>query len=114
MAPAGYVLKFFDPGVMRSLALEGELFKWKEGVQTLCERLTAGLDLRYSLDIRELRRGSGVRVRGVSRLSGEPFSFEFDRVVLACPMDDALAFLDADDEEKSCIAACSTRTTACT
>ncbi len=99
-APAGYVLKFFDPGVMRSLALQGKFFKWKEGVQTLWERLAAGLDLRCGLDIRELRRDSSVRIRGVSLANGEPFSFEFDRVVLACPVDDALAFLDADGEEK--------------
>ena len=99
-APAAYVLKFFDPGIVRAMVLQGKFFKWKEGIQTLWERLAAGLDVRYSVDIREVRRGDSVSVRGLSRADGSPFSLEFDRLVLACPVDDALGFLDAADEEK--------------
>ncbi|HSV55500.1 MAG TPA: FAD-dependent oxidoreductase, partial [Magnetospirillaceae bacterium] len=99
-APAAYVLKFFEPGIVRAMALQHKFFKWKEGVQTLWERLAASLDVRYSLDIQEVRRGRTVVVGGLERGTGAPFRLEFDHLVLACPLDDALGFLDASEEER--------------
>lgn len=100
-SPAAYVLKFFEPGIVRALALKHKFFKWEEGVQTVWERLAAGLDVRYSLDIRRVRRGDGISIAGMERGSGAPFSFAFDRLVLACPLDEALGFMDAADEERA-------------
>lgn len=99
-SPAAYVLKFFEPGIVRALALQFKFFKWREGVQTLWERLAADLDVRYSLEVREIRRGGTVKVNGRERRSGEPFQFEFDRLVLACPLDESLVLLDASEEER--------------
>ncbi len=92
--PAAYVLKFFEPGLVRALLLKNKFFKWKEGIQTLWERLAAGLDVRYSLELREVRRGGPIVAAGIDRATGEPFRMEFDRLVLACPLDDALSFLE--------------------
>ena len=99
-APAAYVLKYFEPGLVRSLALQQKFFKWKEGIQTLWERLAAELDVRYSLDIGRIRRGDSVSVEGRESVSGAPFRIEFDRLVLACPLDEALGFLDVSEEER--------------
>lgn len=100
-SPAAYVLKFFEPGIVRALALQFKFFKWREGVQTLWERLAEGLDVRYSLDIREVRRGDTVSVGGIRSGDGTAFRMEFDRLILACPLDDALGFLDASEEERN-------------
>lgn len=99
-SPAAYVLKFFEPGIVRALALQFKFFKWREGVQTLWERLASDLDVRYSVDVEEIRRGWTVAVAGRERSSGESFRFEFDRLVLACPLDDALSFLDVTPGER--------------
>jgi len=99
-SPAAYVLKFFEPGIVRALALQFKFFKWREGIQTRWERLAEDLDVRYSLDIREIRRGDTVWVGGIGRGDGAAFRMEFDRLVLACPLDDALGFLDASEDER--------------
>lgn len=100
-SPAAYVLKFFEPGIVRALALQFKFFKWKEGAQTLWERLASGMDVRYSLEVREVRRGDTVLVAGRDRRTGEPFRYEYDRLVLACPLDESLSFLDASEEERA-------------
>ncbi len=99
-SPAAYVLKFFEPGLVRALALQFKFFKWREGVQTLWERLAADLDVRYSRETERIRRGGTVEVAGRDRKSGEPFRLEFDRLVLTGPLDEAPGFLDASEEER--------------
>ncbi len=97
--PAAYALKYFDPGVTRALALKRKFFNWKEGVQTLWERLAAPLEVRTGMELGRVRRGASVEVSGAERRSGAPFRLEFDRLVVACPWDEVLAVSDASDDE---------------
>jgi hypothetical protein len=92
--PAGYVLKYFEPAIARTLVFQGKFFNWKEGVQAIWERLAAGFDVRYSSRIVSVRRREGVQVR-----LSDGQELEFDRLVLSSPLDEALGFLDASDEE---------------
>ncbi len=96
--PAAYVLKFFEPGLVRALAMGWKFFNWKEGIQTLWQRLAEGFDLRLGVKISSIRRSGRVRVKLESGTGSE--ELEFDRLILACPLDDALTFLDASAEEK--------------
>jgi len=99
--PAAYALKYLDPGVTRALAFKRKFFNWKEGVQTLWERLAAALEVRTGMDLARVRRGASVELSGTERRSGAPFRLEFDRLVVACPWDDFLAIADASDGERA-------------
>lgn len=97
--PAAYVLKYFNPGIARTLVNQRKFFNWKEGVQELWERTAAGLDVRYGVDLVSASRppegGSGP----ITLRTQEGAGFEFDLVIVACPYDDALNFLGADEVE---------------
>ncbi len=105
--PAIYGLKLLDPiyvdaAVQRVLGTgEPDTMDFVEGYQELWERVVERYDLRVrtSTTIEKVRRGpSGVRVRGTG--PGGAFDEHFDRLVLACPLDHALDFLDASPEEQ--------------
>jgi protoporphyrinogen oxidase len=87
--PAAYVLKYMTLSVMPlSELLDG-------GYQALWERVARPLDVRYGVDVRRVvRDASGVVVET------DRETLRFDRLILACPLDRALAFLDASGEEK--------------
>ncbi|MCC6554666.1 MAG: FAD-dependent oxidoreductase [Polyangiaceae bacterium] len=72
-----------------------DLYLIEEGYGEMWRRVASGLDVRMGVEIRSIERGDGgVRVRTAG---GE---LSFDRLILACPLDDALAFLDASPEER--------------
>jgi len=84
---AAYVLKYAS--IFRPLAyhlMDG-------GYGGLCDRLSRRLEVRLGADVRRIERTGGVRFH-----TGDGAA-EFDRLVLACPLDGALAFLDRDAEE---------------
>ncbi|HTX73673.1 MAG TPA: FAD-dependent oxidoreductase [Rectinemataceae bacterium] len=92
--PAAYVLKYFEPGITRSLVLQGKFFSWEEGVQSVWERIARSFDVRYGT------RPVRVRRRNVIALRCEDGSeLEFDRLILTSPLDESLSYLDADAEE---------------
>ncbi len=87
--PAAYVLKYMTLSVMPlSELLDG-------GYQALWERVARPLDVRFGVDVRRVTRDAfGVTVETAEE------TLRFDRIILACPLDRALAFLDASPEEK--------------
>jgi predicted NAD/FAD-binding protein len=67
----------------------------QEGYGEMWRRVASGLDVRLGVDIKAIeRKGGRVHVRTASE------EMTFDRLILACPLDDALAFLDASPEEQ--------------
>ena len=87
--PAAYILNY--------LCMFGPSFELHDtGYGGLWERVGKTLDVRVDTRVERVERGThGVRVstsRGV---------FEADKLVLACPLDQSLAFLDASDEERA-------------
>ena len=102
--PAAYVLKFFDPGITRSFLVQDKFFYWKEGAQEIWRRLARELDVRTGIDIGRAVRGDRVEVAWTERGTLAAGREEYDRLILACPLDDALAFLDGDEEERALVA----------
>lgn len=97
--PAAYVLKYFNPGIARALVNHRKFFNWKDGVQELWERTAASLNVRYGVDLVSASRPAAGAAGPVTLRAADGASFEFDRVVVACPYDDALRFLGADETE---------------
>ncbi len=88
LAAGGNLLHLWDVGGV-------ELFHINEGFGELWRRLAIGFDVRLGVDVRAVERSeTGVRVRTRTE------SLEFDHLLLACPLDAALGFLDASAEER--------------
>jgi protoporphyrinogen oxidase len=66
-----------------------------EGYQVVWARAAADLDVRYGQDVRAIERGAVVRVRTPDA------TFEFDRLVIASPLQDLPRILDATPEERA-------------
>jgi predicted NAD/FAD-dependent oxidoreductase len=105
--PAAYALKFFDPVHMHTaidVVLGNEVNETRtftEGFQELWVRLVEqrGLDVRLGVAVQSVDRSpQGVEVRWDA--DGEVVTERFDDLVVACPLDAALAFLDASTEEQ--------------
>lgn len=85
--PAAYVLKY-------ATYFGFPLFEITEaGYGGLWERVARGLDVRLGVEIERITRD------GIVRVTTQDGTLEFDALVLACPLDDALRFLDATPEE---------------
>jgi hypothetical protein len=105
--PAAYALKFFDVVHLGAAVdvLLGEPVEtttdWAEGFQALWERLVAdeGIDVRRGATATAVHRSPrGVEVTWTGPDGTSTGSF--DRLVIACPLDAALGFLDASPEEQ--------------
>jgi hypothetical protein len=87
--PAAYVLKYMTVcGMPLSSLLEG-------GYQALWERVARPLDVRLGVEVRRISRDRDVVIE-----LEDGSTLRFDRLVLACPLDHALRFLDASAEEQ--------------
>ncbi len=88
LARGGNILSLWDvQGVDLDLVREGYGEIWR--------RVAADLDVRLGAEVQSVTRKEGVvRVRTAA---GE---LEFDQLILACPLDAALDFLDASAEER--------------
>jgi predicted NAD/FAD-binding protein len=87
--PAAYVLKYVS------------LFRFPvselldEGYQGLWERVARQLDVRLGVKVDRVTRGDQVTV------DAGPERWTFDALILACPLDGALGFLDASEDERT-------------
>lgn len=84
--PAAYILKYI------ALMLPGrELLE--TGYQGLWQRVAERLDVRLGSQIQRIERGTRVAVHTAEGRE------DFDRLILACPLDDAARHMDTCDEE---------------
>lgn len=89
--PAAYVLKFITK-TGRTIGVGGE------GYGGLWDRVAQGLDVKLGVDIERVdRSSSGVKVRTSSA------ELDFDAIILTCPLDRALDFLDDSECERELI-----------
>ncbi len=65
-----------------------------DGYQNLWQRVARPFDVRTNVTVQSITRGEDIRVRTDS---GE---FVFQKLILACPLDESLKFLDASPDEK--------------
>jgi predicted NAD/FAD-binding protein len=70
-------------------------FIWPEGVESLWSQVARQHDVRTSCDVVRVTRGGRVQVETADE------QLEFDALILACPLDEALGFLDATPVERS-------------
>lgn len=106
--PAAYALKFFDPihintAVDVILGVEvSETRTFAEGFQALWDRLVERdrIDVRLEARITSIRRDPGGCTVAWTGADGEGHEDHFDALVLACPLDATLGFMDAAPEER--------------
>lgn len=93
--PAAYVVKFFTWSVMFSgLFFNQRVFVWKDGIQDMWRRVAKDFDVHYSTEIKQIKRGEKVELETLKE------KFESDILILACPLDNTMAFLDVTSDER--------------
>lgn len=92
--PACYIFKFYTPSLLLSGIRRKRVFIWKNGVQQLWEAIASGFDVKYNFKIESIKRDDLIT------MSSDKETFEMDHLILACPFDEILPVLDADEEEK--------------
>ncbi len=93
--PAAYVLKFLDWGTLTSFIEVTHLITFKEGFQELWERIASKInDIRLSSEVIKIERGNTIKV--TTSLE----TLEFDDIILTCPLDESIDFMDVSKEER--------------
>jgi len=91
--PAAYTLKYYDWPSLVSF-LRKEIYTFPEGIQELWKKIAAGYEVHYDSPVKRIsRNGEGILAEAGGR------SFQADVLLLACPLDDSLAFIDAGEQE---------------
>jgi hypothetical protein len=89
LARNGNLASLWNPGGVR-------LHRLDEGYGALWQRLARGLDVRSGVTISQVTRDES----GGGEVVSDAGRFRFDALILACPLDRTLGFLDADAEER--------------
>ena len=97
--PAAYVVKYFDLSTIEAARNPKRRIIWPDGIETLWTRLAQRLDVRTGVTVRRVMRQDTVLVET------DQEAFEFDALILACPLDEALTFLDASMLERKLFSA---------
>jgi len=92
--PAIYVLKHYSWGTIKSF-LKKKMYKLPGGIQSICTAIAKDHNVVYSTTIESIHRGEKIQVKTAER------TFEFDELILTSPLDEALEYLDATNEEAS-------------
>src|SRR5205809_843297 len=96
---AAYVMKAFNLWHLLDVVQEGIGLHLPSryldlGYQGLMEFLARGIDVRLQVQVERVERSRSVEVRTSDGI------LEFDHLVLACPLDEAMRFIDASREEQ--------------
>ncbi len=95
--PAAYVLKYYRWPTLVAF-LQRKIYRLPGGIQHLWTAVAAAHDVRLNATITKIERGETVRV------TTEAGAEEFDALIIASPLDEALAYLDVTDEERTLFA----------
>jgi hypothetical protein len=90
--PAAYVMKYLDWATAVACARHRGCC-WPDGIQTLWRRLAEEHEVELGVTIERVERGETITV------ATDRGRTDVDALVLACPLDGALAFLDVSTEE---------------
>lgn len=93
--PAIYVLKLLNFKLLNYFIEIDHLITLVDGLEALWEKMGSSLnDLRLSTNILEIKRGEKVYVKT------DLEELEFDKLIVSCPLEKSLEFLDASEEER--------------
>jgi len=106
---AAYVMRYVDFRTLLVLLLVGMGLsnswpkRFADGYQRFLERVAWSLDVRLGTNVRSVRRDDVVTVESTRVVDGAPVSSteEFDLLLIACPLGNALGFLDATPDEQT-------------
>lgn len=107
--PAAYVLKYYSWDLIAAF-LKKQIYKFPGGIQHLWTTVAKAHHVIYGTTVRQIKRGETVVV------TTDKDTFEFDALILTAPLDDALGYLDGNEDEKELfpkIQYCDYRTYAC-
>ncbi len=93
--PAAYVLKYLDLRTLEAMRDRKRRFIWPDGVESLWSQVAQQHDVRTGTKVVRVTRGGCVQVETADD------ELEFDALILACPLDEAVRFLDASPTERS-------------
>lgn len=93
--PAAYVLKFLDYNTLQEFIKITHLITWVDGAQSLFEKLAQSFDIRLSSQVIKILRDKKVKVETDIETS------EFDKLIIATPLDETKYFMDLSEEESS-------------
>lgn len=93
--PAAYAVKYIDPGIAWSLANQRRMFYWKDGVQSLWERLAATERVLYRSRIERIERPE----RGGVVISANGQTENYEALIVTSPLDELGRFMELDGEE---------------
>lgn len=91
--PAAYAFKYYSPQTLLAF-IQGKIYTFPKGIQHLWTEVAKHHDVRYNITIQHIERADTIRV------SAENASFEFDKLIITSPLDEALTMIDASDEEQ--------------
>lgn len=92
--PAAYVLKYYGWDTVRAF-IHRNVYSVPGGIQHLWTAVAKAQDVRYSTTIQRIERGDTVTI------TTEAESLEFDSLIVASPLDEALEVIDSTPEERS-------------
>ncbi|MCC6563350.1 FAD-dependent oxidoreductase [Candidatus Uhrbacteria bacterium] len=92
--PAAYVLKYYPWDVVFAY-FKQTFFKFPEGIQGLWEAVAKSHQVVYGANIQHIERGEAITV------TTDKASFTFDALIIASPLDEALRYLDASEQERA-------------
>ena len=92
--PTAYVFKYYAWSAVRAF-MKKDIYQFPGGIQHLWTAVAKAHDVRYGKEVQQVSR-----TNGVIKVVCADEEFEFDRLILAGPLDEALQYLDANDEEK--------------
>lgn len=91
--PTAYYLKFLKFSLILAVVRQ-EYFAFLDGAATVWKKMAEQFDVRYQQQISNIKRGEKVQVKTQTEV------LEFDKLILACPLDNSLKFLDATPDEQ--------------
>jgi predicted NAD/FAD-dependent oxidoreductase len=91
--PTAYVLKYYDWESLKSYIRRG-FFTFPEGIQMLWKKVAERHNVRYKTNILNITRNDTVTIETSNG------NFEFDELLLSCPLDDALNFINGSELER--------------
>lgn len=92
--PAAYVLKYYRLPTLLAF-MKRKIYRLPGGIQHLWTAVAAVLDVRLNTTITSITRSKSVRITTESGME------EFDSLLIASPLDNALSYIDATAEERS-------------
>lgn len=92
--PAAYYFKFITPAAIY-VALTRRALRYPGGAATVWRKFAEQFEIQFQQKIVRIERSETVKVQTETDI------FEFDKLIIACPFDIALEFLDTSVEERS-------------